>query len=106
MRYDVCPLSDLPADRGHEVVVDGRLIGLFRNAADEAAITAIDGLCPHAGGPLATGYCRDGVVMCPWHGWSFRLDTGEHCSTPQIQVETFPAGVDGGRVWVELPDKR
>ena len=117
MRYDICPLSDLPTDRGHEVVVDGRLIGLFRDAtgsetdtaansaAEGTGVVAIDGLCPHAGGPLATGYCRDGVVMCPWHGWSFRLDSGEHCSTPQIKVDTFPAGVEDGRVWIDLPDR-
>lgn len=119
MRHRVCSIDDIPADRGLEVVVDGRLVGLFRDdqtdggtdggtdaAADAATggVIAIDGLCPHAGGPLATGYCQDGVVMCPWHGWQFELATGHHCSTPQITVERFPATVEGGMVYVELRD--
>ena len=101
MRLRACSLADIPEDRGHEVLVAGRVVGLFRQ---DGGVVAVDGLCPHAGGPLATGYCRDGVVMCPWHGWQFSLATGEHCSTPQITVERFDCEVDGDDVFVTIDD--
>ena len=82
------------------------MIGLFRQQDDGGeSVVAIDGLCPHAGGPLATGYCADGVVMCPWHGWQFRLASGEHTSTPQITVERFAVTVEGDDVLIELPEE-
>lgn len=28
--------------------------------------TALDGKCPHQGGPLAEGTLEDGVLRCPW----------------------------------------
>lgn len=101
MRHRVASLAEIPDDRGHEVVLDGRLIGLFRH---DGRIVAIDGLCPHAGGPMATGYTRDGIVMCPWHGWQFRLDTGCHATAPQIRVDTFEVTVEGDDVYLDLPD--
>ncbi len=29
---------------------------------------ALEGRCPHAGGPLAQGTIENGVLVCPWHG--------------------------------------
>ena len=101
MKHRVATLADIPDDRGYEVVVGSRVIGLFRQGDD---IIAIDGLCPHAGGPLSSGHCADGVVMCPWHGWQFELESGRHCSTPQITVERFEVTIDGDDVSIELPD--
>lgn len=39
---------------------------------------ALDNQCPHQGGPLGEGKIEDGNVYCPWHGWQFDVDTGEH----------------------------
>jgi len=32
---------------------------------------AIDGICPHQGGPLIDGKIEDGIIRCPWHGHPF-----------------------------------
>lgn len=100
-RHLVGTLNDIPADRGREVVVAGRVIALFRQ---DDGISAVDGICPHAGGPLAQGMVRNCVVTCPWHGWQFNTRTGQHQLTARFKVETFPAGIDAeGNVWVEVP---
>ena len=106
MKHRACHVDEIPPDRGHEVVVAGRVVGLFRQPSDDGSetIAALDGLCPHAGGPLATGYCRDGVVMCPWHGWSFRLTDGTHATAPQITVERYAVEVENGEVFLSFDD--
>src|SRR3989338_8747222 len=44
---------------------------------------AIQNTCPHRGGPLAEGSLgEDGVVICPWHGYS---RSEEHTSELQSQ---------------------
>ncbi len=32
---------------------------------------AIEGICPHQGGPLIDGKIEGGVIRCPWHGHPF-----------------------------------
>jgi thiamine pyrophosphate-dependent acetolactate synthase large subunit-like protein/CDGSH-type Zn-finger protein/nitrite reductase/ring-hydroxylating ferredoxin subunit len=38
---------------------------------------AIDGRCPHQGGPLIDGTIDKGVIRCPWHGHAFNPVTGK-----------------------------
>ena len=70
-----------------ECIAGDRLIALYRQG-DE--FFALDGVCPHAGGPLAEGVVRGGIVTCPWHGWQYHLRTGENCLNPRIKAEPFP----------------
>jgi nitrite reductase/ring-hydroxylating ferredoxin subunit len=67
----------------HGAEVDGRPILLYR---EHGQVFALEGVCTHAGGPLAEGEVRDGVVTCPWHGSQFRLTDGAVCHGPA----TFP----------------
>lgn len=43
----------------------------------DGVVSAIDGTCPHQGGPLGDGTIEDGCVRCPWHGWDFDAKTGK-----------------------------
>lgn len=50
----------------------------------EVAVFNLDGeyfglenACPHQGGPLADGWIDGAEVTCPWHGWCFRIRTGQ-----------------------------
>ena len=70
---DVGPVEAVPETGGLSVLVDGRAVALFR---DRGAIVAFDDACPHAGAPLSAGVCRDGVVVCSWHGFRFDAKTG------------------------------
>lgn len=98
-RHHVAALSDLPENRGHEIVVDGKIVGLFRSGD---TVRALDGVCPHAGGPLSTGYVSGDLVTCPWHGWQFDLNTGCHKMTPTIVQTTYKIAVEDGQVYVEI----
>jgi len=58
-----------------ERVADGRRVAI---ANVDGTLHAIDGLCPHQGGPLGTGQLCGTVLTCPWHGWQFDVTTGRH----------------------------
>jgi nitrite reductase/ring-hydroxylating ferredoxin subunit len=74
----------LPAegDRTH-VAVQGRHVTVFREVG---RLYCMDSICYHAGGPLTIGDIEDVAmpdgenhltVVCPWHTYHVRLDTGQ-----------------------------
>ena len=100
-RYRVTAALDIPLGEGREFVVGNRIIALFNV---EGTFHAMDGICPHAGGPLAKGLLRQNVVTCPWHGWQFDVTSGHHCLNPRLQHTSFPVINDGTDLWIEIPD--
>lgn len=97
----VACLSDIPPGTGKEVVVGDRVIAVYNV---DGKFYAIDGICPHAGGPLGDGALTGPVVTCPWHGWQFDVRTGRHCLTPQIQQSCYPCRAAGDDVLIDLPE--
>jgi len=93
---DACP-------PGHslEVVVGDRIVALFNV---DGQFFALDGVCPHQGGPLGEGELVGCVVTCPWHGWQFDVTSGQHQLNGNIVQPRFRAKVEDGSVWVELPE--
>ena len=85
------------------VEVDGRKIGVFRDA--DGAFYAIEDRCSHDDGPLAEGEFDPGActVECPRHGSLFDLRTGRPKTLPAYQpVETFDVRVENGEVKLEV----
>ncbi len=96
----VCKIDDIPVGEGREFAVNGKVIAIFRMEDDE--FHAIDGLCPHAGGPIGTGALRKGVVTCPWHGWQFDVRTGKHCHSDSIRTTTYSVSLDAGNICIAM----
>lgn len=93
-------LDRLPPGAALEVEHDGRIYALFNL---EGKIAAIDGLCPHQGGPLAEGPLDGTVVTCPWHGWQFDVTTGQSTFGTRLVQPTFEVQLDGLDVLVAVP---
>lgn len=100
-RYRVARVDEIPNGEGREFVVAGRIIALFNV---DGIFHALDGICPHAGGPLAKGILHDNIVTCPWHGWQFDVTTGRHCLNAQLKQQGFSVTVDNSELWVDLPE--
>ena len=66
-------VADIPELEGRSVTIDGRRIAVFRLLGGWAAV---DGDCPHRGGPLSDGIVAQRCVTCPLHGRRFDLVTG------------------------------
>jgi nitrite reductase/ring-hydroxylating ferredoxin subunit len=43
-----------------------------------------------------------GVVSCPWHQWTFELDTGVCTHSPLARVRRYEAELREGVIWVEI----
>ena len=94
-------VGDFAPGRGKMVVVNGRHVALFR-LGDR--FHALDNMCLHRGGPLCEGPIADGVVTCPWHGWSYQIRTGTMVQDPRVGVSCHEVRVDGDQVAVRLTD--
>jgi nitrite reductase/ring-hydroxylating ferredoxin subunit len=93
-------LDDLPPGASLEIECDGRVIALFNRGG---VIHAVDGICPHQGGPLAEGECQGTFVTCPWHGWQIDLATGRSPTQPRLVHPVYPVTIEGQDVLVEVP---
>ena len=90
--------SEIPEDTGKLVQVNGQDIALFKAGGK---IYAIHSVCPHQGGPLDEGGLDGNLVMCPWHGWQFDVQTGKCAFNPAIKVPTFAVKEQGEDIYVE-----
>ena len=79
-----CSLSDLADDKPKCVQVGGQSITLVKS---KDKVYAVDGTCPHRGGPLAEG---------------FHLDTGMYVGSPGIGIRTHATELKDGSVLVRL----
>ncbi|MBK9170622.1 MAG: Rieske (2Fe-2S) protein [Bryobacterales bacterium] len=83
-----------------EVEVAGRFVAVCRSGG---AIYAMDGICPHSGGPLGQGALHGTAVVCPWHAWEFDCRTGILDYNERIRVPTFAVRIEGDDILADLP---
>jgi len=96
---DAADLTSLPPGRGRTVELRGKRIALFNL---DGQFHAIDDACPHRGGSLGAGWCENGEVFCPLHGWAFEIASGACKTRPDRPVKSYPTRVENGRVWIAL----
>ena len=66
---------------------------------------ALEGTCPHQGGPLAEGWIDGSIVTCPWHAWCFDVRDGKMTLGDYASVETFEVVVEDAVVSIS-PEPR
>ena len=93
-------LDELPPGGTKEVEHDGRIYALFNV---DGQISALDGICPHQGGPLAEGQLEGTTVTCPWHGWQFDVRTGQNSLGGRLKQPVYEVKVEGQDVLVAVP---
>ena len=94
-------LSDLPENSATEFFHGDHNIAICHVGGE---IYALDGICPHRGGPLAQGALHGNMLVCPWHAWEFDCTTGIHDHNPEIRQDQFAVTVSGDDILVEIPD--
>ncbi|RLM88395.1 Rieske (2Fe-2S) protein [Halobellus sp. Atlit-38R] len=109
-------------DGDHAIVEVGRAeVGVVRA---DGEFYALRNQCPHDGGPVCTGtvqrellgeftgtgerveqyYGEECIISCPWHGWSFELETGTHIGDERIQLPMYDVVVEDGIVYVDTAE--
>ena len=93
-------------------------IGIYRHAG---AYYAYHNYCLHQGGPACEGVVKGKVVdvlgpdktflgqiydmdephiVCPWHGWEYRLLTGECAPDPSLRLKKYEVVQKDGAIYV------
>ena len=99
-------------------VKDGEVeIAVFRL---DGGFRAYRNRCPHQQGPVCTGpvsgtlvatadtdwklaWVLEGrVLICPWHGMEFDLDTGRRLRAPRERLRAYPVEIDNGQVFIQV----
>jgi nitrite reductase/ring-hydroxylating ferredoxin subunit len=94
-------VHEIPSGTGREYVAADRVLAVFHL---DGQFHVLDGICPHAGGPLANGTLQGCVVTCPWHGWQFDVTTGRHQLTPRIAQRRYRCELEGDDLLVDLSE--
>jgi pyruvate oxidase len=99
--YLVAAPNEVPEAGLKSCDVDGRIIVLSRCGGRYGAI---DGRCPHMGGPLGDGEIEDGLLVCPWHGREYDPVSGE-CSLGE-HAQAFSVDLREDGVYVGVPSSQ
>jgi nitrite reductase/ring-hydroxylating ferredoxin subunit len=116
----VGPSARVP-ENGRLVVDVGDLaIGIFRV---DGQLFAYENTCAHQGGPVCQGLMLPGVVeivndanastgfafdetdpriICPWHGYEYRIKTGCHPANPNIRLRAVHVREAQGVIYVSV----
>ncbi|MFD0793749.1 Rieske (2Fe-2S) protein [Mucilaginibacter litoreus] len=63
---------------------------------------AVGATCPHAGAELSGGWCKDGKIICPFHRYSYDLETGKGSPGQNDYIDSYPIETKEGQVYVGI----
>ena len=93
------PLAQLPPGAATHFLAGEEAIAVC-NVAGE--LYAMDGICPHSGGPLGHGALEGYLLACPFHAWEFDCRTGTSPVDDHLKLATYPVQVRDGEIYVDL----
>ena len=93
----IAKADECPPGTSIERVAGDRIVALANVAG---TFHALDGLCPHQGGPLGTGVLCGTVLTCPWHCWQFDVVTCRHQVSATVRQPVFEVRERDGMVEV------
>jgi 3-phenylpropionate/trans-cinnamate dioxygenase ferredoxin component len=100
VRHRVAKRSEIAPGTTRRVFADQQEL-LLCNV--DGSIYAIEDVCTHDGGPLDQGTLDGACVVCPRHGATFDVRTGDALTLPAVvPVMTFDVTVEGDDVYVDV----
>lgn len=70
-----------------QIKVNGKKLCLIRH---QQQLYVIQNTCPHAGGILSGGWCKEGNIVCPIHRYEYSLTTGRGAPGQGDYIDTYP----------------
>jgi len=68
----------------------------------EGKLHAVSATCPHAGGDLSDGWCRNGKLVCPLHRYAYDIETGKGIGDQHDYIDTYPLEVRADGTYVGI----
>ncbi len=101
----VATVADLPEGAVRHIVVHDKPMALCKVDGQFFAVNAV---CPHMGGPLASGRLNGCLLTCPWHGWTYDVRTGLPDHLGGHSISAYEVRVEGEDVlvgWLKRPQQ-
>jgi len=70
-----------------QIKLEGKKLCLVRN---QGKLYVVENSCPHAGGVLSGGWCKNGHIVCPIHRWEYSLENGRGASGQGDYINIYP----------------
>ncbi len=97
---DAAALDDIEDEDVMRFDHDGRTFVLYRV---NDAVFPSDRLCTHEHVHLADSFVMDHVIECPKHNGRFDIRDGKPLCAPVCEkLRTYPAKVEGERIFIEV----
>lgn len=93
-------LADVPPGSMIQAEVGERAFAICNLGGE---LHALDGVCPHAGGPLGEGILDGERLICPWHAWEYDCRTGANDYDENVKLAKFAVKAEGDDVLVDVP---
>ena len=65
-------------------------------------VFALSAKCPHAGGDLTQGWCKEGKLICPIHRYSYDLNTGKGSEGQNDYIDNYPVEIKDDSVYIGI----
>jgi nitrite reductase (NADH) small subunit len=95
----IADVADCPPGAAREFTIEDRIVALYNF---DGSLYALDGVCPHQGGPLGEGALSGPIVTCPWHGWQFDVRNGQNQLNARMTQPGFAVRVEGDAILIDL----
>lgn len=95
---------DVPLPEGEfvmQVYVAGKKLCLVRHAQK---LYAVQNSCPHAGGILSGGWCKNGYLVCPIHRWEYSLQNGRGAEGQGDYIDTYAVEMREDGVYIGIKE--
>lgn len=92
--------SELADNARKAIVVEKTPILLFKT---DGTYYAIHNVCTHENLPLTEGVLENDTLICPFHGASFCIKTGDVKSAPAFaDLKTYPVRIEHHQVQIHI----
>ncbi|WP_316820191.1 Rieske (2Fe-2S) protein [Pedobacter gandavensis] len=84
-----------------QIKVNGKKLCLVRH---QQHFFVVQNSCPHAGGILSGGTCKNGYLICPIHRWEYNLQTGRGAEGQGDYIDIYPVETRSDGIYVGLKE--
>ena len=101
----VCAIDEIVPDTGVAALLNGRQVAVFRLGEEQPRVFAIDNYDPNSEAAVLSrglvGSIGERIVVAsPIYKQHFDLQSGECLEAPERSVASYPARLEGGKVWI------
>jgi nitrite reductase/ring-hydroxylating ferredoxin subunit len=84
-----------------QIELNGKKLCLIRH---QQKLYVVQNSCPHAGGILSGGWCKEAHIVCPIHRYEYNLTTGRGAPGQGDYIDIYPTEQRKDGVYVGMKE--